>query len=86
MALPLPDAQAGWQYALDEETALDITWENDRPRVHVSACEAPEWEARGGSMQPPTQGLGMGEAYELTLLPYADTLGRIAAFPQARRA
>lgn len=83
MALPLPDADAGWQYALDEDTMLSLQWENGRPRVHVDACDAPNWAARGGVIQPPLQGLKMGESYELTLLPYADTLGRIAAFPQA---
>ena len=31
----------------------------------------------------PPQGVPLGEMYELTLLPYAETLGRIAAFPQA---
>jgi len=86
MALPLPDADAAWQYALDEETALTLTWENARPRVQVDACMTQEWQARAGAMQPPPQGVGMGEAYELTLLPYAETVGRIAAFPQARRA
>lgn len=83
MALPLPDANAGWQYALDENTALSLQWENGQPRVHVDACDAPNWAERSGVIQPPLQGLKMGESYELTLLPYADTIGRIAAFPQA---
>lgn len=86
MALPLPNAEAAWQYALDEETAMTLTWENARPRVQVDACVAAEWQMRAGAMPPPPQGVGMGEAYELTLLPYAETVGRIAAFPQARRA
>ncbi|HNW87191.1 MAG TPA: glycoside hydrolase family 127 protein [Candidatus Limiplasma sp.] len=83
MALPLPEGNAGWQYALAQGTALGLQWENDRPRVQVDACDAPEWAARGNTIQTPPRGLSMGEAYELTLLPYADTLGRIAAFPQA---
>ena len=83
LALPLPNAEADWQYALDEDTPLTLSWENGRPRVCVNACVAPNWAARGGVIQPPPQGLPMGEAYELTLLPYADTQGRIAAFPQA---
>ncbi|MEA4928647.1 MAG: glycoside hydrolase family 127 protein [Candidatus Limiplasma sp.] len=83
MALPLPDADAAWQYALDADTGLALAWENGRPRVQVEACAADGWEQRGGVPMPPPQGLAMGVAYELTLLPYADTLGRIAMFPQA---
>ena len=85
MALPLPDAAAAWQYALDEESEASATWENGRPLAHVNACDAASWQARGGKMAPPPQGCGLGEAYELTLLPYADTLGRVAAFPRASR-
>ena len=82
MALPLPDTDAAWQYALDDANVLTVTWANERPHVHVDACDAPTWTAKGDTIQPPPQGLPMGEAYELTLLPYADTQGRIAAFPQ----
>lgn len=85
MALPLPEADAAWQYALDEATGLGISWEGGSPRVRVDACVAQNWSQRGGVMLPPPQGLTMGEGYELTLLPYADTLGRVAAFPQAAR-
>ncbi len=85
MALPLPDENAAWQYALDEDGKPTATWENGRPLVRVDACDALTWKARTGKIPPPPQGCGLGEAYELTLLPYADTLGRIAAFPRATR-
>jgi len=32
---------------------------------------------------PPPQRVAMGQAYELTLIPYAGAEGRIAAFPCA---
>ena len=85
MALPLPDASAAWQYALDDNAVPRVEWIQGRPRVRVEACIAQNWAARGGRIPPPPQGLDMGEGYELTLLPYADTLGRIAAFPLAGR-
>ncbi len=85
MALPLPDAGAAWQYAVDEEKEPSVTWENGRPQVGVDACVASQWKTRGRIILPPPQGCDLGEAYELTLLPYADTLGRIAAFPRASR-
>lgn len=85
MALPLPDVGTAWQYALDSDTPLTLAYDENRPRVTVDACVAKGWTARGGLIQPPPQGLAMGEAYRLTLLPYADTLGRIAGFPQAVR-
>jgi len=83
MALPLPDEEAAWQYALIEDAEPAVTWEDGRPRVCVDACDAEGWAARGGVIQPPPQGVRTGDAYELTLLPYADTQGRIAAFPRA---
>ncbi len=85
LALPLPETNAAWQYALGDEAQPVAEWENGRPRVRVDACDAEGWSARDGLIQPPPQGVAMGEAYELTLLPYADTRGRIAAFPQASR-
>ncbi len=83
MALPLPDENAAWQYALDGDAALSLEWDGGRPRARVEACAVERWHARNGVILPPPQGCDMGEAYELTLLPYADTLGRIAAFPLA---
>ena len=83
MALPLPDGDAAWQYAISDRTVPIDRMEGDRPRVHVDACLAPTWALRSGRIQPPPQGVPLGEMYELTLLPYAETLGRIAAFPQA---
>ncbi len=85
MALPLPDGDAAWQYAISEDATPAAFMDGDRPRVRVDACLAPAWVARGGVIQPPPQGVPLGEMYELTLLPYAETLGRIAAFPQAAR-
>ena len=83
MALPLPDGDAAWQYALEADTVPEAAWVDGLPQVRVAACLAPDWGMKGGVIQPPPQGFAMGEAYELTLLPYAETAGRIAAFPQA---
>ena len=83
MALPLPNANAAWQYALDADAPLTCSWTDGRPQVKVDACLAPSWSAGGRQIPPPPQGIAMGDAYELTLLPYAETLGRIAGFPQA---
>lgn len=41
------------------------------------------WKEKAGFILPPPQGVPMGAAYELTLIPYAGTDGRIAAFPCA---
>ncbi len=85
MALPLPGPDAAWRYALDANVVPLLELEDDQPRARVDACDAPEWELRRGVIAPPPQGMRMGAGYELTLLPYADTAGRIAAFPQAGR-
>ncbi len=85
MALPLPDSDAAWQYALDADAPLSLIWAEGQPQVKVDACFAQGWTARGGVIPPPPQGIAMADAYELTLLPYAATLGHIAAFPQAVR-
>ncbi len=83
MALPLPDESAAWQYALDEEAEPTVTWEQGKPHVKVDASVAPRWQVRSGIIQPPPQSCGMNEVYELTLLPFAATMGHIAAFPRA---
>ena len=49
----------------------------------LTACEAPQWKEKAGFILPPPQGVAAGQAYELTLLPFAGTEGRIAAFPTA---
>ena len=85
MALPLPDANAAWQYALDAEAQLSCVWVGGYPQVGVDACLAPGWATAGRVIPPPPQGTPMGDAYVLTLLPYAETMGRIAGFPQAVR-
>jgi len=85
MALPLPEPDAAWQYALDEKTKSSVIWKDGKPGVKIDACVASDWTVKGGRIPSPPQGLRMGEAYELTLLPYRDTVGRVAVFPQAIR-
>jgi len=83
MALPLPEADAAWQYALDEKAKPTVSQEGGKPSVRIDACVAPSWTVKNGRIPSPPQGLRMGDAYELTLLPYQDTAGRVAVFPQA---
>ncbi len=83
MALPLPEADAAWQYALDERAKPDVFFAEGKPRVRVDACLAPSWTVKDGRIPSPPQGLRMGDPYELTLLPYPETEGRVAVFPQA---
>ncbi|MBN1778050.1 MAG: glycoside hydrolase family 127 protein [Clostridiales bacterium] len=83
MALPLPEADAAWQYALDEKAKPAVTLDGGKPSVRIDACVAPSWTVKNGRIPSPPQGLHMGDAYELTLLPYQDTVGRVAVFPQA---
>ncbi len=83
MALPLPEADAAWQYALDEQAKPLVGWTDKTPGVKIDACVAPTWTVKDGHIPSPPQGLRMGDAYELTLLPYRDTVGRVAVFPQA---
>ena len=54
-----------------------------KPSVRIDACVAPSWTVKNGRIPSPPQGLHMGDAYELTLLPYRNTVGRVAVFPQA---
>ena len=58
--------------------------QGDAPHVMLAACAAPEWKEKGGFIMPPPQLVSMGQAYELTLIPFAGTNGRIAAFPCVR--
>ncbi|MBE0601348.1 MAG: glycoside hydrolase family 127 protein, partial [Firmicutes bacterium] len=83
MALPLPDPDDAWQYALHEQAKPGVTMQNGVPGVHIDACVAPGWTVKDGRIPSPPQGLPMGDAYELTLLPYRDTVGRVAVFPQS---
>lgn len=82
MALPLPDSQAGWQYALLSDTPLTPGEEGGKLRVFATACDAPAWQTKAGFITPPPQNTPAGPQYELTLLPFAGTAGRIAAFPK----
>ena len=83
MALPLPEPDAAWQYALDEKAKPTVVWTDGKPSLKLDACVAPSWTVKEGRIPSPPQGLRMGDPYELTLLPYRDTVGRVAVFPQA---
>lgn len=81
MALALPDVNAEWRYALLSSLPVTSVEENGMPYALITACEAPMWKEKAGFILPPPQGVPMGAAYELTLIPCAGTDGRIAAFP-----
>ena len=83
LALPLPGADAAWRYALLAGESRAAAEENGRPVALMTACEAPAWQERAGFILPPPQGVAVGSAYELTLVPAAGMDGRIAAFPCA---
>lgn len=85
MALPLPESGDAWQYALAGNAPLKPSTADGRPAVLAVACEAPGWTEKDGFIAPPPQGTRLSAAYELTLLPYAGTGGRIASFPLAGR-
>jgi len=87
MALSLPDREAGWQYALvgaegHEASSLPSEEKDGLPIVYARACDAPGWQSMDGFIAPPPQGLPITAEYELTLLPYAGTGGRISSFPR----
>ena len=81
MALSLPDENAGWRYAVLRSLPLTSVEEDGVPYALLTACEAPQWREKAGFILPPPQGVQPGAAYELTLIPFAGTDGRIAAFP-----
>ena len=81
MALALPEKDIAWRYAIVRSAGMTSVEENGVPYALVAACEAPGWQQKGGFIQPPPQGVPMDDAYELTLMPFAGTSGRIAAFP-----
>ena len=83
MALSLPDAGVAWRYAVRPSSPLTPVEEGGMPYALVAACEAPMWKEKSGFILPPPQGVPAGAAYELTLIPYAGTGGRIASFPCA---
>ena len=84
MALALPEKDMAWRYAVLRSLPLTSVEENGVPYALLTACDAPVWQQKGGFILPPPQGVPMGDAYELTLIPFAGTNGRIAAFPCVR--
>ena len=85
MALPLPEGDAGWQFALLGDSTLTPVEGPGEIRVLATATDAPGWESRDGFITPPPQGIPAGREYRLTLLPFATTVGRIVEFPCAAR-
>ncbi|MBP3649738.1 MAG: glycoside hydrolase family 127 protein [Clostridia bacterium] len=83
MAFPLPKSSVEWRYAIVDGLQMTPDQHGNDPRVMLAACAAPEWKEKGGFIMPPPQRVPMGQAYELTLIPYAGAQGRIAAFPCA---
>ena len=81
MALALPEKDMAWRYAMIRSLPVTSVEEDGIPYALITACEAPEWQQRKGFILPPPQSVAMGDAYELTLIPFAGTAGRIAAFP-----
>ena len=77
MALALPDENVAWRYAIHSGNPITPVEEDGVPY----ACEAPMWREKAGFILPPPQGVPAGPAYELTLIPFAGTGGRIASFP-----
>ena len=84
MALSLPEDDMAWQYALNPSIPMTASEENGEACVLVAASVAESWQAKDGFILPPPQNVTAGPAYQLTLLPYADCDGRIAAFPCVR--
>ena len=83
MAFCMPRSDMEWRYAYVEGARLTAHRQEQQPQVILTACAAPEWKEKGGFIMPPPQRVTVGQAYELTLLPFAGTEGRIAAFPTA---
>ena len=81
MALPLPEADMSWQYAVVRSMPMTSVEDGGVPYALLTASEAPAWKERKGFILPPPQGVAPGAAYELTLIPFAGCGGRIAAFP-----
>jgi len=81
MALALPENDMAWRYAVIRSLPLTSVEEDGVPYALLTACEAHGWQQKSGFILPPPQGVPMGDAYELTLIPFAGTSGRIAAFP-----
>lgn len=84
MALAVPDDGASWRYAVLRSLPVTQMEDDGAPYALLTACEAPAWREKAGFITPPPQDVPMGPAYELTLIPFAGTDGRIAAFPCVR--
>lgn len=85
LSLPLPDESASWQYAFVPNTPLNALEQGGELRVLAIATDAPAWQEKNGFITPPPQGLPVGMEYQLTLIPFGGTGGRIAVFPRAAR-
>lgn len=83
MAFCMPETDMEWRYAYVEGANLTPCQQDQQPQVKMTACAAPDWKEKGGFIMPPPQRVIAEQAYELTLLPFAGTDGRIAAFPTA---
>ncbi len=81
MALPLPEKDASWRYAVIRSLPVTQTEDGGMPCALLTACEAPQWREKKGFIAPPPQNVIPGSAYELTLIPFAGRSGRITAFP-----
>lgn len=81
MALALPGRDVSWRYAVLRSMPMTSVEDGGVPYALITACEAPAWREKAGFILPPPQTTPMGAAYELTLIPFAGTEGRIAAFP-----
>lgn len=69
------------RYAIHSGNPITPVEEDGVPYALAAACEAPCGGKRPGSFCRPPQGVPGGPAYELTLIPFAGTGGRIASFP-----
>jgi DUF1680 family protein len=86
MALPVDGEQPLWQLALDQEGAMSsaLSGQPGEEKLTVSAVfkKIPGWTANGGRPQmPPIQPETQGEALKLALMPYGETVCRMAQFP-----
>ena len=60
LALPLPEADAAWQYALDERAKPSALWEDGKLSVKIDACVASSWDREGRAHPLAAAGPGHG--------------------------